>query len=313
MKNLLKQQGVTLVEVLVSIALMGIVSMGVMQLSKTTNDFTKKEKLKADDDSFLTLLDTKLSDPAVCEQLFKPGLVIYPAGDQRNIVRTAITDGQGKQLLKEKEWLDEQVAFNSNKKITTNLFIDELYIEPIPSQSAANIVVTFSKRDRETKELLKHLGVQSTVRKHLVFLELAGPPASKKVVRCLGLKTSVDTTIKKSVCELNTLGGGEGRDSMESGVVDPNDPTATICVKKSLDPTTCSFTDGRMATGISPFYDKINHKFQLLCSEAKVGFSCTTGFFKKFNADGSPFCAPLTIDETFLAFNDCTTPTTCGP
>jgi hypothetical protein len=294
MKKFLNKSGVTLLETLVSMGLLGIVSLGVMEVSKSTSNFTKSEKIKADDDSILTMLDAKLSEPTMCNRIFD-GRHMGVAGSPENelvSINVAEDDADEEILLKPGEWLDNQEAFNSDSTMRSNLFIESMFIEPIANHSAANIVVNFSKRDRETSELLRNVGVTTLTRKYTVFLTL---DSGSNVSNCRGLKTSVNTTLTDAVC----TGNVDAKSMIVSG---------GLCMRRSLSTSSCSLLDGKVSTGI--IADGNNYK--MACLESRKSFNCMSGFFKKFNATGEAVCDQLTVDEVFVAFNDTSTPATCG-
>lgn len=272
-----RQAGVSLVELLISVAMLGGVALTVAELMRQTGQVTSKTRTRYDESEFLTILHNKLMQPAVCEKNF----VIGDPATKASFTNDELLDTDNSVLAQ----VGDQYGENQDLTLTA---ISSTY-----EATSSWIKVNFTF----TKAKVANLSPQTITRSLMIFAEV---DATGDVERCLGSSLSVKDSVWDLACKANELATG-GRDVMVE-ITDPDDPTQTICVKKNLNPEGCGLLTADVTNSFS--YNSTSKLYDFTCVAALKSSNCPVDFFMRYGNDGSAVCAPLSLLHTYQPFNE---------
>lgn len=265
-------RGISLVELLVSVAMLGGLGLAVGELMRQSGQVTSKNRTRYDESEFLMVLHSKLMQPSVCEKNF-------PVGADAAVASIA-------SLLDTDNSVLAQVGstYGENQDLT----ISAMSSTHDASSSWLKINITFTKAKSTT-------GPQTISRSLLIFAEVDG---AGKIERCLGSALSVEDSAWDLACTNNTT--AKGRDVMVT-MTDPADATKTLCVRKGLNTEGCGYLDPEMIYEFD--YNNTTKLYDATCSAAYKSYLCNSNFLMLVNADGSPYCNKVTQLQMYQPYN----------
>lgn len=283
------QTGFSLIEIMISVGLLGLISLGVMELTKESNKFSMQQKAKLDESQLMGLLQNKLANKTVCEANFKGKDLSLITSIEK--LKDYHLDAQG--LEHTEEFLSINNEYFGESQL---LKISSIKINYLDSNSWFDVVVTLQKTQSDK-------GLQEINRTFRIYAQIAG----NIVTECMGtLSTgSSSGSLSGYLCAPNLA--ENGTDSMVQ-ISDPANPSAEICIRKALDPEGCSLLGNEVTTGF--VYNSTTYSYDHKCKSTIASFICPLGFLMGFAATGDLNCAPLTVNKIFPAFKD--DPLDCG-
>lgn len=268
----LGKRGISLVELLVSVAMVGGLALAIAELMRQTGQVTSKNRTRYDESEFLMVLHNKLMQPAVCEKNF-------PVGDPAAVNSIASLLDTDNSVL---------AAVGSIYGENEDLEITAMSSTHDANSSWLKVNIEFTKQKTTS-------GPQVINRSLLVFAEVDG---SGDIVRCLGSSLSVEDSAWDLACTNNT--SAEDRDVMIT-MADPADATKTLCVRKGINTEGCGFLDPEMIYEFS--YNGTTKLYDATCSAAYKSYLCMSDFLMLVNADGTAYCDGPTQLHAYQPYN----------
>ena len=182
--KLRNEVGVSLVELLVSVAMIGGVALTVAELINQSVKVTSKTRTRFDESEFLTIIHNKLMQPEICIKNF-------PVGS--SATKASFTNDQ---LLD----LDNSVIAKEGVEYGEN---QDLVLSNI-SSSYENGTSWIKINFEFTKNKGMDLSTATIIRSMLIFAEVDN---AGNVERCLGSKSSVEGSLWDLACSANTFSG----------------------------------------------------------------------------------------------------------
>jgi hypothetical protein len=273
-KILLSQLGVSLVELLISVGMMGGVALTVTELMRQNTQVTSKTRTRFDESEFIMMLHAKLSQPAICEKNFPVGA----AAAKASFTNDRLLDTDDSVLA------EVGTVYGENQDLTISS-ISSSY-EATSSWIKVNIEFTKAKTN---------LGVQTITRSLMLFAEVDG---SGNVERCLGSSLSVEDSGWDLACTNNTSAGG--RNVMVT-LTDPDDPTQTLCIKKALNVEGCGLLSTELAHSFT--YNSSTKLYDFTCVAGFASTLCSPYFMMRYASDGTAVCDPIGRIQAYQPFN----------
>jgi hypothetical protein len=276
--GLRRQAGISLVELLISVAMLGGVALTVAELMRQSGQVTSKTRTRYDESEFLTILHSKLMQPDVCEKNFPVG----SAAAKASFTNDELLDVDNSVLAK----VGDQ--YGENQDLTLSA-ISSSY-----EATSSWIKVNF----QFTKAKTSNLAPQAITRSLLIFAEV--DTATGNVERCLGSSLSVEDSLWDLACTANTL-AGNSRDVMVV-VEDPDNAGQNICVKKNLNPEGCGLLATEVANTFG--YNSSTKLYDFTCVNALNAAVCPMDFFMRYRSDGTAVCLPISQLQSYQPFNE---------
>lgn len=268
--------GVSLVELLISVGMLGGVALTVSELMRQSGQVTSKTRTRFDESEYLMQLHNKLTQPSICEKNFPLGT----AAEKASFTDDSILDLDDSILARVGD------VYGEGQDLT----IASLSSTYTAGTSWINVNIGFNKAKTES------LSPQVITRSIRIFAEVDGG----NVTRCLGSSLSVESSTWDLACDSNRF-GVSGRDVMLE-MADPADATQTLCVKKSLNVEGCGILSTEVANSFS--YNNVTKLYDFECVDALSSALCSPNFLMKYGSDGSGFCDKVSQLQTYQPFNN---------